>query len=131
MQHSGVIAGPAGGSSGIVAAASAAHRDARTEALAAAGPAKRAGRHDTAAFIRATDKAEDAVAVIARRHGFDRPDRRHGAPSSAYMAQHIAQEVTPERPGADSHQAGARAYVMRRDSTVEILTSAGRLDIFV
>lgn len=58
-------------------------------------------------------------------------DLRHGAPSSAYLAQHIAQEVDPDAPGADTYRAGLHAYVLRRDSTLEILSGAPRLDVFV
>lgn len=58
-------------------------------------------------------------------------DQRQGAPSSAFLAQHIAQEVDPLAPGPDAYQAGARAYIFRRDSTVEILSSAARLDVYI
>lgn len=58
-------------------------------------------------------------------------DHRYGAPSSAFLTQHIAQEVDPLAPGLDTYQAGARAYIFRRDSTVEILSSAARLDVYI
>lgn len=58
-------------------------------------------------------------------------DQRQGAPSSAFLAQHIAQEIDPLAPGPDAYQAGARAYIFRRDSTVEILSSAARLDVYI
>jgi hypothetical protein len=56
---------------------------------------------------------------------------RHGAPTLAFLAQHLAQEAIPEDPGFDQYQAGAKAYILRRDSTVEILSSSGRLDITI
>ncbi len=96
--------------------------------------ASRVDRDTHAAFERTT---ADKAARTGPAGGFDAfqgdsaPDLRDGAPSSTYLTQHIAQEVTPEDPGFDRFQAGARAYIMRRDSTVEILTSANRLDIRV
>ena len=131
MQHATAISGSATGARSLIASVSATQRDARMEAIASGAGAKRLGRHDDAAAIRASDLPEDAVSVISRRQTHSRPDQRSGTPSSAYMAQHIAQEVTPDDPGFDRYQAGARAYIMSRDSTVEILTSAGRLDIFI
>lgn len=131
MQHATAVSGPATGARSLITSVSAAQRDMRMEAVTSGVGAKRLSRHDDAAAIRASDLPEDAAAVIARRQAHDRPGQRNGAPSSAYMAQHIAQEVAPDAPGFDRYQAGAQAYVIRRDSTVEILTSAGRLDIFI
>ncbi len=131
MQHATAVSGPATDARSLIASVSATQRDMRMEAIGSGAGTKRLGRHDDAATIRASDLPEDAAAVIGRRQTQDRPGQRSGTPSSAYMAQHIAQEVTPDAPGFDRYQAGAQAYIMRRDSTVEILTSAGRLDIFI
>jgi hypothetical protein len=131
LQHATAVSGPATGARSLIASVSAAQRDMRMEAIGSGAGAKRLGRHDDAAAIRASDLPEDAAAVIARRQVHDRPGQRSGAPSSAFIAQHIAQEVSPDAPGFDRYQAGAQAYVMRRDSTIEILASTGRLDILI
>ena len=130
MQHASAVSGPATGARSLIASVSANQPEMRMEALASGTGSKRLGRHDDAA-IRATDLPEDAVEVIARPQGHNQPGPRGGVPSSAYMAQHIAQEVAPLDPGFDRYQAGAQAYISRRDSTVEIMASSGCLDIFI
>ncbi|MFM2129785.1 MAG: hypothetical protein RL477_1331 [Pseudomonadota bacterium] len=131
MYHSGVVAGNAPASRTIIAAAAQTSRRAGAEALSGVTGADRIERRESAQYgRRAGDDATRAV-VIGIEESFARPERRQGAPSSAFLAQHIAQEVEPEDPAFSAYQAGARAYVMRRDSTVEILAASGRLDIFV
>lgn len=82
---------------------------------------------ETGAGLRALERTRRDGSLHDRNRG---PDMRPGAPSSAYLAQHIAQEVAPEAPGFDRYDAGSRAYLARRESTVEYLT-ATRLDIFI
>lgn len=82
---------------------------------------------ETKAGLRRPGRAGRDGRLYERDHA---PDTRPGAPSSAYLAQHIAQEVAPEAPGFDRYDAGSRAYLARRESTVEYLT-ATRLDVFI
>lgn len=134
MSHSAVAAGLLPAQRTVIAAATQATRKGGAEALSGVGAAERIERRDQAQFGRRVSDADDS-AVRAEggraRDAYSRPDRRQGAPSSPFLAQHIAQEVEPEDPGFSAFQAGARAYVMRRDSTVEILSASGGLDIYV
>jgi hypothetical protein len=131
VQNTGVTTGPIAGQRTTVPASSQATRGARMEPLASVTAAARTSRHGNAPQIPAAETDAAGFRTIDHNPDRRRTDRREGAPSSAFMAQHIAQEVTPEYPGFDQHQAGARAYTLRRDSLVEILGSVNRIDIHI
>ena len=119
MQNTGVTTGPIAGQRTIVPASSQATRGARMEPLASVTAAARASRHSNAPLTPAAETDTAEFRTIDHNPDRRRTDRREGAPSSAFMAQHIAQE------------AGARAYTLRRDSLVEILGSVNRIDIHI
>jgi hypothetical protein len=131
LQHSGVAAGSVPAQRIIIAASTPAARKGAAEALSAVGAADRLDRREAAPYGRRITDQPGILGVIEVDAEAFRPERRAGAPSSAYLAQHIAQEVSPEEPGADRFQAGAQAYLARRDSTVEFMPATDRLDILV
>ena len=76
-----------------------------------------------------TPNAEAALPIVVGAPG--RFDRRTGAPSGAFLAQHLAQEVMDTEPGFDAHRAGTRAYLNTRESTVELTTGGAGFDLRV
>lgn len=132
MQNSGVASGlPLGHQAGVAIPAQSSRREG-ADALGGLSSIGRVGRDAGTFFDR---PANEGTSQSASTSGYEPygagPDLRDGAPSSAYLAQHIAQEVTPENPGYDRFQAGARAYMLRRDSTAEILPNGSGLDLSI
>lgn len=137
MQHTGVAAGPGSPQRTIIAASAGLAASAQSprkggaEPLSGVNAAERIERRDQSVFSR---RADDTIVHAPASATADRRahhNRREGEPSSAFLAQHIAQEVEPEDPGFAAFQSGTRAYVLRRDSTVEFLSAEGRVDFFV
>ena len=133
MQHTGVAAGTASAQRIIIAAASPAARKGPAEALSNVGVAERTDRREAALYGRRIPEQPGSLGVIEVDAEAFQSERRNSSstPSSAYLAQHIAQEVAPEEPGFERFQSGALAYLARRDSTVEFMSANGRLDIRV
>ena len=131
MQNSVIATSTLAAQRTIVPGSSQATRGARMESLASVAAVGRTGRHSNAPIIRPEETDAAGFSTIDHTPDRRRADRRDGGPSSPYLAQHIAQEITPENPSFDQYQAGARAYTLRRDSLVEILSGTNRLDIHI
>lgn len=92
--------------------------------------AERIERRDQMLFGRRVGEVAEIDADRAGERQAERRDTRPGAPSSAFLAQHIAQEVAPEDPGLGSYRAGSHAYLMRRESTIEFMAAHERVDFY-
>jgi hypothetical protein len=102
VQNTGITTGPIAGQRTIVPASSQATRGARMEPLASVTAASRTSRHGNAPLARAEETDAAGFRTIDHNPDRRRADRREGAPSSTYMAQHIAQEVTPPMTSPDA-----------------------------
>ena len=130
MHSSGVAAGSLSAPRSNIAVPAQVARKGGAEPLDGVGAADRLDRREQAHVGRRED-SEFHTAIAAVEDGYYLSGQRQHAPSSAFLAQHIAQEVDPEDPAFSTYRAGTQAYVMRRDSTIEFMSNDNRLDIFV
>jgi hypothetical protein len=130
VHSSGVAAGSLSAPRSNIAVPAQVARKGGAEPLAGIGAADRLDRRDQAQMARRAEN-DAPIVVTDIEDGYSRAGHRQHAPSSAFLAQHIAQEVEPEDPAFSTYRTGTQAYAMRRDSTIEFMSADNRLDIFV